>query len=1229
MGKLRKSFGRRFARGLGWTALSLTGLLLVLQIVLSSGLVTRLVTRFAAEYVEGELSFRKVSANVFRHFPSVSVSLDDAMLTYPHERYAEAEDSHPDIVLLRGGRGEGVDTLASFRRLDVSVNPWALISGTIDIRHLELDAPRAFVKFYDDGRSNLDILPLSSDEQEAEDSSASSLPAIRLRQISLSGHPDICFCDIRDTLHARLMLKEMTLRGSVATDDLFSSRGRFSIDSLKVFGRLRSDTLLFALDRAALKAKSRRISIESDARLYALTRAFGRLSVPLELSAVAAFPEDSVTVVNLQSFLARAAGIPLSATGIFRLEQDGIVMDAEAAIDGCELSPLLRDFGPVFWDGAREIGTDARMTLTALAQGCWSSDGHMPDLAAELVIPKSSISYSDYSGSMEVDINAEAIADGALNVSVDIFKFEIPGLKLDAEGSASDLAGSDPDFAFDADLAADLPQLCNYLPADSGYSADGLVEACFFGNIRASQLNMADFAKADVSGLLLCDSLRVSSVRDSLRASAGGVDITLAARGNTKDDSVRKGARMLALSLNLDTLSAAYKDVVRAYASELELVAQNSADFLDERKKADFYPFMGELSLGRLQLRDSDSCMLVLRNSRNAFRISPKQDNGAIPVLKLSSRNGGLFVKDKTMRAGLKDFSLEADAAMNTLEKRLRRNAMLDSLARVWPETPRDSLFAKAFRSRSVSAVPEWMQDEELRKRDINFSLSEDLKKYYREWDVKGRIDLSRAFLATPLFPLRNSVSDFRGSFNNDRIDLDSFTLRSGSSDISATGSVSGLRRAILRNGTVKLDLNVSSDMLQVNELLNAYDAGRRLDSLTVARLNELDDDEYQDACVENISEDVPPETNLLVVPGNVDARINLEANRIIYSTLDIDWMESEIAMKERCLQVANTVATSNMGDIYFEAFYSTRTRKNIKCGFFLNLVDITAEKVIELVPQVDSIMPMLKSFYGMLDCTVAATASMDENMNILIPSANGVTRIVGKDLEIRNDADISKIAKLLMFKNKKIIHVDEMSVEGLLQDSCLEIFPFMLNVDRYRLALSGIQNMDSSFKYHVSVIKSPLLFKFGINLSGNFDDWKFRLGKAKYRSAKKVPAFTKVIDQTTLNLTNSIHNIFEKGVDAAVAENNSLQAISDYKQSLGYVSAAEEPLDTLDCKEARFFEQYEAMDQAVAGLGLDLDSLDVASFDALDPQLQSSLDSLGVDRDFLLKREENNEDDD
>ena len=65
--------------------------------------------------------------------------------------------------------------------------------------------------------------------------------------------------------------------------------------------------------------------------------------------------------------------------------------------------------------------------------------------------------------------------------------------------------------------------------------------------------------------------------------------------------------------------------------------------------------------------------------------------------------------------------------------------------------------------------------------------------------------------------------------------------------------------------------------------------------------------------------------------------------------------------MKERCVQILNTSATTNMGGIQFDGFYSTRTKEDLKTGFSLNMSDITAEKVIELLPAVDTIMPMLK----------------------------------------------------------------------------------------------------------------------------------------------------------------------------------------------------------------------------------------------------------------------------
>ena len=141
---------------------------------------------------------------------------------------------------------------------------------------------------------------------------------------------------------------------------------------------------------------------------------------------------------------------------------------------------------------------------------------------------------------------------------------------------------------------------------------------------------------------------------------------------------------------------------------------------------------------------------------------------------------------------------------------------------------------------------------------------------------------------------------------------------------------------------------------------------------------------------------------------------------------------------------------------------------------------------------------------------------------------------------------------------------------------------------------MSGLQNFDQSFKYHVSVLKSPVPFRFGINIFGNFDKWKFRIGKAQYKSTN-VPVFTAQIDAMQMNLVSSIHNIFTKGVELAVKQNRDMKnSIDSNKVSMGFNPEAH--LDSLDSSQMKM-----------------LDSLQTAYDSPVDSVLNARMDSLTV----------------
>ncbi|MGN0188757.1 MAG: hypothetical protein ACI395_04505, partial [Candidatus Cryptobacteroides sp.] len=623
-----------------------------------------------------------------------------------------------------------------------------------------------------------------------------------------------------------------------------------------------------------------------------------------------------------------------------------------------------------------------------------------------------------------------------------------------------------------------------------------------------------------------------------------------------------------------------YRNSFRLEGNDLALKAQNDAAVLKTRDTSVFHPFGGRLEIGEITLTDSDSCSVSLIKSDNVFKISPDKAKPGNPKILLTSSTGFIGLSGEGNSLTMRGLNFDITATRHeAVDRSKRAKAWIDSLARVYPDVPRDSLPSFVRSLRAAGGVPEWLSDSDFQKSDPDFKLNEALAKYYKEWDFYGNLEMGRTIIETPHFPLRTSVSTFSGKVNNNEIAINKFRLRSGSSDLSVHGSLTGLRRAVLRNGTVSLNLDVDSDILNVNELLRSYSLGEEYRKNAGQGPLHFEEPEVLDSIKDTSAVSSSP---LLIVPANIRADIAITASNVRYSKMVMDKMEAELVMKERCLQLKRIEASSNVGNLFVEGFYATRSKKNLKTGFNVSLTDITAEKIIEMIPAVDTLMPMLKSFKGLLNCEMAATSRIDTTMNLVIPSLNGVIRISGKNLALVESESLFKVAKILKFRNIHNIQIKDMSVEGIISDSRLEVFPFVMSVDRYSLAMSGIQNLDQSFNYHISVLKSPLIIRFGVDLWGqDFDNLKFKIGKAKYKN-RRVPVFTSVVEQTRLNLSSAIRDIFTKGVENAIRENERLEAVNSLKKEINYTNAATTGIEELSAEEQSQLDNEVQQDEAV-----------------------------------------------
>ena len=285
--------------------------------------------------------------------------------------------------------------------------------------------------------------------------------------------------------------------------------------------------------------------------------------------------------------------------------------------------------------------------------------------------------------------------------------------------------------------------------------------------------------------------------------------------------------------------------------------------------------------------------------------------------------------------------------------------------------------------------------------------------------------------------------------------------------------------------------------------------------------INANDDDERMQRKVENATqEDADTIRYAILVPSNVVVDIDLMNDTTYYANLVLNRLHSSIGMKNGVLSLRDLSANSNDGSMK------------------LDLHDIKVGRLMKIMPELDSIMPMMKGIDGVINAQLAATTKIDTLMNVILPTTSAALNISGKDLVLLDTETFRQVSKMLRFKNRNRNVIDSLSVEATALNSQLDVYPFILRMDRYKLAVVGWNDFDTNYKYHISVLDSPLPFKFGINLSGNIlrDNMKFRLGKAKLKE-NEVAQTSSITETTKKNLFRQMDEIFRRGAEAGLRE--------------------------------------------------------------------------------------------
>ena len=216
------------------------------------------------------------------------------------------------------------------------------------------------------------------------------------------------------------------------------------------------------------------------------------------------------------------------------------------------------------------------------------------------------------------------------------------------------------------------------------------------------------------------------------------------------------------------------------------------------------------------------------------------------------------------------------------------------------------------------------------------------------------------------------------------------------------------------------------------------------------------------------------------MVPWNVDVMLNTKVSHGKVAETDIYNLGGKLIIKDGVLVLEQMGFTCEAAKMQLTAMYRSERKNHLFTGIDFHLLDIEIDKLIKMIPQIDTIVPMLRYFAGKGEFHLAAETYLNSNYDIKYSTLRGASAIEGKNLVLIDNETFEKMAKMLLFKKKTKNVVDSLAVELTVFRDEVELFPFLFSMDNYQVVLQGKYNLSQSYKIKAETI-SPV--RIGVDL--------------------------------------------------------------------------------------------------------------------------------------------------
>ncbi len=377
----------------------------------------------------------------------------------------------------------------------------------------------------------------------------------------------------------------------------------------------------------------------------------------------------------------------------------------------------------------------------------------------------------------------------------------------------------------------------------------------------------------------------------------------------------------------------------------------------------------------------------------------------------------------------------------------------------------------------------------------VNASVSENKVKtdFLNHWNPSADFVLGTALLKVDGIDELIRISNIDFLFNSHELDFKRSTFRIGQSDMSMQGSVVGIKEWIEdHKNLMKGELQVTSEFLDINEIMDLTSGLGRTDE--------------NGASTGSATESQPEnkEDNPFMVPEGIDFNFVLNTQRALYDNFDMNNLKGTMTVKDGTLLLREIGFTNKAAEMQLTAMYQSPRKNNLFLAMDFHLLRVQINDLLTMIPYIDTLVPMLKTFDGQAEFHIGAETNLKSNYEPKISTLRAAADIEGKNLTVNDKFTFTKITDMLDISTNGSYRVDSLDVQLTAFKNEIDLWPSQIAIGKYKVTVDGRMTLDRNGEYHLSVTQSPLPVRLGLKISGPFNKLEYKLEDCKYPNLYK-----------------------------------------------------------------------------------------------------------------------------